>query len=409
MTKTGVLEDAPLEDQDGSSRSEMYYLGVSAFERVSCGKHLVLTGLLTSFFAGWFAIAALEGNVSGTGHIVSTNTGHVIRAHQAGKLNELYVTEGQEVRAGQILLSLDDLRIRADYEILRGKELANRASISRLRAELLNEASPIFDSEIVAHDSAIAEREQKLFAKRKQNYAEAMMNFDLRLAFAQNTIHSTQPHAKGGLINVVSQIRKSQDVIDLEEERARFVTAHREGITSQLGQLSAERQSLIAMLEKKRSQLWGSIIVSPVRGRIKNLRTMTSGTAIQPYQKVMEIVPIDHSFIIEAQIPSDQIQYISPDMTAKVNLYPHGCVFWKKINGSVLGIETGLAARPRQQGSSFRTVRIIAKMPPSSQSKTVPPIETGMVVNVDIQTPRKTAVSTLVRPFSMNQKLSCFG
>lgn len=71
-----------------------------------------LVGAALLLFIGWAAFASVDEIVRGEGEVVSSSRAQIVQNLEGGILAELYVRQGDEVRAGQVLAKLQDTKFR---------------------------------------------------------------------------------------------------------------------------------------------------------------------------------------------------------------------------------------------------------------------------------------------------------
>src|SRR3546814_866667 len=101
---------------------------------------LLLAGLLAlaigvGGFGGWAAYAPLSSAAVARGVITVEGNRKVVQHLEGGSIAELRVREGDRVRAGQLLMRLDNLEAKALHAVLEGQYVALAAQEARLQAE----------------------------------------------------------------------------------------------------------------------------------------------------------------------------------------------------------------------------------------------------------------------------------
>ncbi|NEK55570.1 biotin/lipoyl-binding protein, partial [Rhizobium leguminosarum] len=96
-----------------------------------------LTVLFTSFggFGFWAATAPLASAVIAQGSFVATGNNKIIQHLEGGIIREMRVSEGDTVKEGDILLTLDPTASRSNERMLQLRRLRLEAVVARLRAE----------------------------------------------------------------------------------------------------------------------------------------------------------------------------------------------------------------------------------------------------------------------------------
>ena len=133
-----------------------------------------LWALLIGFgaFILWAALAPLDEGVPGPG-IVAIDTKRKPVQHLAGGIvKEVLVREGDVVKAGQVLLRLDNAVSKSNYESVRQRYLGLRAMQGRLEAENRGLSKIVFhaDLDMASKDPLIQQQlvtQQQLFEVRR--------------------------------------------------------------------------------------------------------------------------------------------------------------------------------------------------------------------------------------------------
>mgnify|MGYP006189285379 CR=1 FL=1 len=88
-------------------------------------------------FMAWAALAPLDAGVAAPGVVVVSGNRKAVQPLVGGKIAELAVREGDAVRAGQVLVRLDDTQARSQLDVSRGQWFTASAVEGRLVAERL--------------------------------------------------------------------------------------------------------------------------------------------------------------------------------------------------------------------------------------------------------------------------------
>ena len=86
-------------------------------------------------FGGWAATAYIASAAIGQGTIGVSLRRQVVQHLEGGIIAELRVQEGSYVRAGDLLIRLDDTKLRANYELYRSQYLIALGEKARLEAQ----------------------------------------------------------------------------------------------------------------------------------------------------------------------------------------------------------------------------------------------------------------------------------
>jgi multidrug efflux pump subunit AcrA (membrane-fusion protein) len=97
------------------------------------GLWIVLAWVL--LFAAWGAWAPISGGVVAQGVVRVEANRRTVSHRDGGTVKRILVREGQEVRRGDVLIELDDVRVEASVDVLRAQLAGDRLRQSRLEAE----------------------------------------------------------------------------------------------------------------------------------------------------------------------------------------------------------------------------------------------------------------------------------
>jgi adhesin transport system membrane fusion protein len=135
---------------------------------------------------------------------------------------------------------------------------------------------------------------------------------------------------------------------------------------------------------------------SPVRGTIKSLLINTVGGVVQPGQDLVEIVPLEDSLLIEAQIRPADIAFLRPNQAAVVKVTAYDFSIYGGLDAEVENISADTITDER--GESFFRVRVRTKENTLTKTGEPLPIIPGMTTQVDILTGQKTVLDYLLKP-----------
>ena len=87
-------------------------------------------------FVVWASFFEINHAVRTTGQVISSARTQVIQVADGGVISGLHVQEGQTVKAGQLLATLEKERAQAGFDEGRSRIMALRAALLRLQAEV---------------------------------------------------------------------------------------------------------------------------------------------------------------------------------------------------------------------------------------------------------------------------------
>jgi HlyD family secretion protein len=360
-----------------------------------------------------------------------------------GVVGELLVRDGTEVRAGDVLVRLDETVTRANLAVITKSmdELAARQA--RLKAEQDAGGELAFPNELIAREpepeiGRLMKEERRLFQLRRLARQGQKAQLSERTAQLREQIHGMldQITAKQRELELVSEeLRGVRDlwqknlvqitrVMALEREaaglggeRASLVAsvAQAKGkitetelqilqvdqdLRTEVGKELAEIRGKLAELGEKRiaaeDQLKRTDIRAPQDGIVHELSVHTVGGVVSPGEALMVIVPRADKLTVEARIAPQDIDHVRVGHRAVLRFSAFNLRTTPELNGEVTFVSADIT-KDDKANTSFYTVRIVP--PPSELArlkdlKLVP----GMPVETFINTGERTVISYLTKP-----------
>ena len=443
-------EEEPQESEDDSgieesvenvAEEEMEYISdrnaATLMRTPKGGRFLIYTMLVALIcFLTWASFAPLAEITRGMGSIVPSLRLQVVQNLEGGILEEVYVEEGSEVKAGQPLMRLDDTRFTSNYRESAVEYYSELARASRLKAELSGQPLK-FPPELDEYQDYI-NREKDIFDKRADGFraqleisnkqvsqakhellsSQAQLEFlSTSLELGEEELELTTPLAKQGVVSRVELIQLKQRVNDLASEKSltelaipKLVAAHqemsarykeltlkfREEVVQELKDTEVRLDQLTESHSALQDKVVRTMIRSPLDGIVKKIHINTLGGVVQPGMDLMEIVPIEDTLLVEAQISPKDIGFLHEGMKAVVKLTAYDYAIYGGLNGVLEHISAGTIKD--EKGESFYVVRI--RTTETSLGTPEKPLEIipGMRTNVDIITGEKTLMGYLLKP-----------
>ncbi len=408
---------------------------------------LTLAGLGLTLFGvggllGWAALAQLESAVPAGGQLVVESRRKTVTLLESGLLRELLVREGQLVRAGQPLLSLDDTQARALVEQAGARFAAAQARVERLHAEMddrdrlaLPPPPPVIDGAIAA---PLLAAEAALFDARLEAYRGAVAVQRRRIAqlaqqIAANEAQAVAGHTRARLVRQElagvqellargfaprNRVLELQRVVaqlegDIAEFEARAAEAGQAIAQAELeilnlrttrrNEAAREMQDAVAQSAEGRARLASAqdllrrtLVLAPEDGTVTDLRFFTPGSSITAGQPVLDILPIGDALLVEAALSPADIERVSPGQRVNVRLtgFPHRTV--PPLPGALVHVAADRQVNARGEGFFLVRARLdqqsVSLLPPGT---TLAP---GMPADVLVLGRPRAALDYLLSP-----------
>ena len=401
----------------------------------------VLTIISIVFFGVmgvWAHYAVLDEVTRGEGSIIPSSKTQVIQNLEGGILSEILVREGDIVEAGDIVAKIENTIATANLQDARSQYLSLQATEARLIAELDEKESVEFPKAVLEEAPIVAADQQRLFnarkrqlqaqvsvlesqaRQRKQEVAEMAsrrrtLEQSLRLARQEQAI--TAPLVQKGVMPRIDLIRIDRQVGDLEGEIRTIRTAIprlqaaqkeaeqrieemvltiRTEASDELNRARAELKSISQSLFAGQDRVTRTAVRSRVRGTVKNLKRTTVGGVIQPGEDIMEIVPLDDTLLVEAQVRPADIAFLRPGQEAIIKISAYDFSIYGGLSAALERISADTIKD--EQGESFYRVYLRTEESALSRNGEVLPIIPGMTVTAEILTGEKSVLDYLLKP-----------
>lgn len=410
-------------------------------------RDLMLGGLVCGFLVigvgGWAATARVGGAVIAPGQVVVSSTVKTVKHRDGGIVGEIFVDNGTEVAAGDLLVRLDATAVSARRAILDAELIAVAARLARLDAEREDRAGlaapAVLASRLAEPDVAEAiDGERKVLAARRETLAGQIDKLEERKAqFAEEIAGlEAQRDAKDeemvliedelvGLRSLLARghVPKTR-VMALERTRARLKGEHGEliaRIAVTKGRISeteiealqlkrdAREQALaeIREAETKLSDLKERLIAAeddlaridiraPTGGVVHELAAHTVGGVIGGGEPILQLVPADDRLVVDVKVAPTDIEQLHFGQHAAVSLNAFDMRETPQLEGEVVRISPDLS-RDEHTDMAFYSARI-ALSPDELKRLGGKVLVPGMPAEVFIKTRERTVMSYLVEP-----------
>lgn len=352
---------------------------------------------LLCFFV-WASQAELEQITRAPGQIIASGRTQVIQASDGGVLQALMVKEGDTVERGQILALLDRQKLRAAYQETRSRELALRATVARLQAEVVG-SEPTFAAENEGYPQFRA-NQLALLQKRRASINEETASLRKLLELAQRELAMTAPLVNTGDVSQADVLKLERQVADLQAQITNRQNKYLQDTQADLSRAEEELAGVQQMLAQRADLLSRTELRAPMRGVVKNIRMTTIGGTLKPTEELMQIVPIENELLVEARIRPTDIAFIHTGQTAsvKIDAYDYTLYGWLEGKVSYLSPDT-LTEDLRQGEQAYYRMQVRADDKRfAKKAREAIQLQPGMTVTVEVKTGKNTVLRYLAKP-----------
>ncbi|WIT10907.1 HlyD family type I secretion periplasmic adaptor subunit [Paucibacter sediminis] len=370
--------------------------------RATWAIYLMLVVVVTAIT--WASIARVDEITRSDGKVVPDGREQIIASLESGILQQLLVREGMQVEAGQELAQLDPTRVEAQQNEGQAKRVALLAQVSRLQAEAYGRTLS-FPPEVQALP-AIAQAETEAFEARRRLLDEAVSSINRSAGLVEREQRMAQDMAARGLMSDVEVMRLNRQVNELHQQRAERISRFRQEASSDLVRAKTELAQVDEQMVVRHDAMSRTVLRSPVKGMVKNIRINTVGGIVTGGAPIMEIVPLGPRVLVEARIKPRDVGFVRVGQTAEVKLTGYDFNVYGGLEGKIEVISPDAisdGADKSGEGSYYRAIVAAERNNLHFKGKTLPVIP-GMTAQVEIRTGERTVLSYLLRPMMKSQE-----
>jgi len=400
--------------------------------------------LITVFGLGglWAGLAPLDSAVLAQGYVTVKSSRKTVQHLEGGIVKELMVHDGDHVKAGDILMRLNDTQARAQLEAARSQLIASQALEARLIAErddrndvtfgtsdfpeddkrvqearnserqifLAQRSARLGEIEVLKNKSAELEQQIRGFSaviQSKQGLSQSYGSEikDLSELLKQGYVNNERLRdQERNLSRLQAEIADQQSAIarakvQMGETKLQILQTTQK-FKSDVANKLAETQSRIYELRERVGALQDTVnrtqIKAPVDGMVMGLAVHTIGGVVAPGTHLLDIVPLGADLLVEVEVQPNDIDRIELGKLAEVRFSAFKNATTPILEGEVVYISADRFTNERT-GAPYYLARVTLTdkgRADLGRRELVP----GMPAEVLINTGARTLLNYLLKP-----------
>lgn len=392
------------------------------------------------FFFIWAFFANIDEVTVGEGKVIPSSQVQVIQNMEGGIISSIPVKVGDMVKKGDIIVRLDETRFSSSLGETKAKRDALLAKVARLSAEAAGRPLQL-PAELVKSNPQVADDERQLFISRQREMETSTSVLRQQASQRRQELQETQaklkqleqsynlidkelkisrPLAAQGVMSEVEILRLERQLSDLKgdmdstrlsiprleqaaaEANTKVEAAwakFRSDAASEASMASAELAGTSASNVAAEDRLARTSVRSPVTGIVKQIKVNTLGGVLQPGMEIMEVVPLEDTFLIETKVRPSDVGFIHPGQEAMVKLTAYDFSIYGGLEATVENISADTITEEKNgKSESYYLVQVRTKSGTFTGTHKKLPIIPGMVSTVHIKTGKKTVLQYLMKP-----------
>jgi protease secretion system membrane fusion protein len=406
------------------------------------GWYIVVIGFVG--FLLWASFAPLDEGIPANGVLASESSRKQVEHQVGGIIKHIAVKEGQLVKKGQTLLTLDETQSTSALKAAESQWWTALATEARLESEVNHQVdlkvSGILQSELdhpelkeilatqrdVLRTRTSAAAGEIRLIRESQRGLETQLNSLQMLKSSRErqvdlyrdqmgsakALHVQGYVSKNQMLDIERQLteaqsRQSEDLATINGIQARltelrmresqyYITQRRE-IEAELADVRREIGVLGERVATLRDVNQRQVIRAPVTGTVVAIAVTTIGGVINPGDRVMDIVPEGDDLIVEAQVEPRYVDRIRVGLPADLRFDAYASSAQHPMVTGDVEVISADAMHDERTGVAFYKIRVAI---PYAERKRLTglKLQSGMPCTVMIKTGERSLLSYLAQP-----------
>jgi len=427
-------------------RAALAMPGAASYRRMRrmLGVGVLFTTVPFLLLVAVLSLIPIPGATISSGYLTSESSAKDIQSPQTAVVKAILVKDGDEVRAGDRLIELDDTSANAELAISTKSRDQSAARIARLNAEALNLTSVTFPPELTSRATdpdiaAMMKAEAELFAVRLQAYTSQLdqMNEQTRQIGAQVSGVSGQitaaTHQHDLIASQVANLEALREqhlvaqspLTDTERDLATVdgqlaqlnstiatAKAKEAELTGQIAELLAKRMSDAAEQQRETQGQYDEasqkqisdrmtaqqfVITAPQDGVVTDLKVRTIGGVVSTSETLMTIVPRNDRLIAELDVSPRDAPKIKLGQAAELHFSAISGTSTPEYAGKVTFVAPDLVYDQRTGVPHF-VVRVSVGDPINEAGRNLKQLGSGMPVDVYVIGEAQSIIGYIGKP-----------
>lgn len=406
-----------------------------------------IMGLLT-FFVLWACLGHMDITAVAQGRVITTGNTKIVQAPDNASISKILVEEGQQVKAGDVLLVLDAEAAKADVSRLnqalsaakldeaQGRaldqaiaqgQLTGVAAVSGVDPLLAREAQDRVNRQFLEYQTRRQQIDAQMqqLLQQQQSLGEQLQAVQRALPIIRQQESDYQNMLSQDYLPKHTLLDKQRQRVELEgnaatlQSRRSEISASIETLKRQQAALAAEIRRGAADTTQKGMQDAAQVaqelikaerqnrrmtISAPVSGVVQQLAVHTVGGVVTPAQALMVIVPENAKIEVNATIENKDIGFVHAGQVVEVKVDTFKFTKYGSLPAKVLSISPD-AILDEKRGPIYNARIQLDKDWLDIDGKRVT-LTPGMTVSADIKTGKRRIIDYFLAPLMQQQQES---
>lgn len=346
----------------------------------------------------WASVAEIDQVTRAQAQLIAAARTQLVQSPDGGVITKLHVREGDEVKAGQLLVTLEKERAKAAVSDSSSKVAALRITLARLQAEVYQR--PLrFDPELQPYSEFIR-NQTDLYNRRRQAIDDDLTALQNMLVLAESELAINRKLEATGDVSRAEILRLQRSVADLRAQQANKRNKYFQDAQAEMTKAQEELNTQTEMLRDRTQVLEQTELRAPMDGIVNNIKVNTQGGVVRPGDTVMELSPTGADLIAEAKVTTADIAFLAVGQKASVKLDAFDSSIFGSMSGVVEYISPDVLTEQTQHGPMYYYrvhIRITGSEFKGERASQIQ-VRPGLTAQVDIKAMDRTVLSYLTKP-----------
>lgn len=380
----------------------------------------------------WLCLGQVDIIVNARGIVIPDGEAKIIQPLETGVVKQILIQEGDFVKKGQLLISIDASTTDAQLETVKRNLEQSKLEAKRLKASGNNTPfvkdnnnkteeyeiqQKLYKENLAAMNSSVNAKQQEITQINRQiNSAQAQKRaYEFQFKNANDRLHKL-----GNVIDIIAynQYQEASDKanslresVTRTEAEIQRLYAQKQQINNEIAQIKADfkaqnltvlsdTQKKINELEASKEQIEFSNInqkiIAPCDGYIDKLMIHTIGGVVTPAQELIALTPADTPLVIKAKVLNKDIGFIRVGMPVSIKIDTYDFQKYGILHGSVKSISQN-SIEDEQLGPVYE-IYITPKEDTFIIDGKEQKIATGMTLNAEVEIGKRRIIEFFIYP-----------
>jgi hemolysin D len=366
----------------------------------------------------WSIFGQIDIIANATGKIIPSGRTKTIGSVDVASVKALYVSEGQEVHAGDVLVELDSSSSDAEHD--KAMNAVAQARLQVARSQAMTEAVETLRAPVLGVVDGVTpaqrqtaklqlEGQYKDFHAKLNRLDGEIIRYSQALPLATQRAEDYKSLMADNTVSRHAWLEKEQIRVDLQgqlndarNQRLALIAQTRKEAQEAL----IEGQKIIAagIQDQRRAGEHSKLLklTAPVDGTVQQLNVYTVGGVVPAAQPLMQIVPKDNFVEVEAFLENKDVGFVHAGQDAEVKIDAFDYTKYGTIKAKVRHVSQD-AIQDDKKGLIYSTKVVLDKNTIFVDGKTMQ-LSAGMSVNVEIKTGTRRVIEYVLSPLAQHQR-----